>query len=321
MKVQKEQLAYLFKNGQTNTKLVSKLTGVPLRTVQRDFKKLNEGQLLKRKEGSGRPRLLKSADKQRLIQIVRRDDMQSSGDIQIKMVAKGSPNVSSRTIRRYLNRSGYSKKSPKRKPMLSARHKENRMKWCLEHLKTRWYRWVFSDESKFQLFSHKNKRWSKEIPRICTPKFGKSLMVWGAISSKGKSKLIFTKGSVDSKIYQGILQEATPSIRELHPKDFMFQQDGATCHTSKSTMDYLSSLNWKVSPWPANSPDLNPIENIWGIMKRDVEKRRPKNLDDLQAAIQDVWDNFPLSQVKSLCASMENRITSCIARKGDVIKY
>jgi len=50
-------------------------------------------------------------------------------------------------------------------------------------------------------------------------------------------------------------------------------------------------------------------------MKKDVEKRRPKNIDDLQAAIQDVWDNIPLSQVKSICASMDKRIRSCIARK------
>ena len=92
------RIAYLFKNGNRNSNLVSQLTGVPLRTVQRDFKKLNDGQLLRRSKGSGRPRLLKSADKHRIIQIARRDDMQSSSDTQLKMVANGSSNVSSRTI-------------------------------------------------------------------------------------------------------------------------------------------------------------------------------------------------------------------------------
>ena len=56
-------------------------------------------------------------------------------------------------------------------------------------------------------------------------------------------------------------------------------------------------------------------------MKKGVEKRRPKNIGDLQAAIPDISDNIPLSQVKSICASIDKRIRSCIARKGDVIKY
>ena len=136
------------------------------------------------------------------------------------LLANGSPNVSSRTIRSYLNHQRYSKKTPKRKPVLNSQYKENRVKWCLEHQNTRW---MFSDESKFQLFANKNKRWLKESPRICTPKYEKSLMAWGAIIFNGKSKLIFIKGSVDSKMYQDILQEAQPSIRELHSKDFIIQ--------------------------------------------------------------------------------------------------
>ena len=109
-------------------------------------------------------------------------------------MANESPNVSTRTIRRYLNRSDYSKKTPKRKSMLNAQHKGNRVKWCLAHQNTRWCRWVFSDESKFQLFANKNKRWLKEIPRICTPKFGKSLMAWEPSARKKNKNWFSSRG-------------------------------------------------------------------------------------------------------------------------------
>ena len=83
---------------------------------------------------------------------------------------------------------------------------ENRVKWCQEHEKTRWNNWIFSDESKFELYDYKNRRWARSKP---------SLMIWGAISSKGKSKLIFIRGIVNSKKYQEILKEAEPSLKNF----------------------------------------------------------------------------------------------------------
>lgn len=321
MEFAKLRLQQLFNNGLKSPYLLCRKTGMSRATMYRNLKKLKAGQSLEKRHGGGRRRIFSANDRRRLVQLARRDDMQSAQDLQLKMINKGSPSAAPCTILRTLKVSGWSKTRPKNMPMLTPLHKENRLKWCREHQKTRFYNWVFSDESKFQLYSSKNLRWGRNPQRIPKPKFGKSLMVWGAISSKGKSKLVFIKGNVDSRKYQEILSEALQSIKVLHPKKFTFQQDGATCHTSKSSMEWFASKKWTVSSWPSNSPDLNPIENVWGLMKRKVEKERPKNLQELQEKLQQVWDSFPLSDIKSLCNSMTRRIKSCIELKGDVTKY
>lgn len=204
---------------------------------------------------------------------------------------------------------------------LTVKHKINRFKSCEENRTTRWHNWIFSDESRFELYDMKGKRWGKTRPEVPAPKFGPSLMIWGAISSTGKSKLIFIRGTVNSKKYQEILAEAEQSLLFLQRKSFIFQQDGATSHTSKSTSEWLQKKKWKVSPWPTNSADLNPIENLWGIMKNEVRKRKPKDLENLQMIIQEIWDGISIKTIKSLIQSMPTRLQICIEKNGGQIKY
>jgi hypothetical protein len=145
-------------------------------------------------------------------------------------------------------------------------------------------------------------------------------MIWGAISFKGKSKLIITRGNMKSSKYQEILKEAERSIKVLHPKKFIFQQDGATCYTSVASINWLKSVRWTVSSWPSNSPGLNPIENLWKLMKEKVEKTRPTNLKDLEEIINRIWEEFSLTIIKSLVSNMNRRIQKCIELKGEHIE-
>ncbi len=92
---------------------------------------------------------------------------------------------------------------------------------------------------------------------------------------------------VHCAIYQDILEHfMLPSADKLYgDADFIFQQDLAPAHTAKGTKSWFNDHGVTVLHWPANSPDLNPIENLWGIVKRKMRDTRPNNADDLKAAI------------------------------------
>ncbi len=89
-----------------------------------------------------------------------------------------------------------------------------------------------------------------------------------------------------------------PSADQLFKDaDFIFQQNLAPAHTAKSTKSWLNDYGVGVLDWPANSPDLNPIENLWGIVKRKMRKKRPKNADELKATVKETWASIPPSAV------------------------
>jgi hypothetical protein len=99
-------------------------------------------------------------------------------------------------------------------------------------------------------------------------------------------------------------------------------QDGATCHTAAGTMTWLTANNVDVLPWwPANSPDLNPIENVWAWMERKLRKRVCRTDDELWGAVKAAWDEVPMTLVKSLYESVPGRLKKVRKNQGRIIKY
>ncbi len=128
-------------------------------------------------------------------------------------------------------------------------------------------------------------------------KFPQSVVIWAAISSAGAGPLRFLKSAVNAAIYQDILEHfMLPSANKLYgDADFIFQQDLAPAHTAKDTKSWFNYHGVTVLDWPANSPDLNPIEYLWGIVKRKMRGSRPNNADDLKTAIKVTWASLHLS--------------------------
>ncbi len=113
-----------------------------------------------------------------------------------------------------------------------------------------------------------------------------------------------------------------PSADQLFKDaDLIFQQDLAPAHNAKSTKSCLNDHGVGVLDWPANSPDLNPIENLWGIVKRKMRNKSPKNADELKATVKETWDSIPPQQCHKLITSMPRRIEPVIKSKGAPTKY
>lgn len=102
-----------------------------------------------------------------------------------------------------------------------------------------------------------------------------------------------------------------------------FRQDNAPCHTAKSLKNVLSSEQTRALPWPPNSPDLNPIENVWNTLKSKVYERPNPTKQILIQNIKEVWHNCPLIKgcIQSCIESMPRRMESVLKSKGGSTKY
>ncbi len=116
-------------------------------------------------------------------------------------------------------------------------------------------------------------------------------MVWGAMSSAGVGPLCFLRSKVNTAVYQEVLEHfMLPAADQLYgDADFIFQQDLAPAHSAKATSTWFKDHGIPVLNWPANSTDLNPIENLWGIVKRKMRYARPNNAEELKATIRATW--------------------------------
>ena len=181
---------------------------------------------------------------------------------------------STRTVRRRIEKCKYlRRKKLLRKPPLSDSHKCGRLNFCRKYMAHNWDQVWFSDEKKFNLdgpdgYSYYFHDIRKEEVILSRRNFGGgSVMVWGAFSSRGKSNLSITKSKIDSMAYQTILNQNF--LPHYEQNDFLLA-DNAPVHVSASTSKWMTDKNVQKISWPSYSPDLNPMENLWGIMSRRI---------------------------------------------------
>ncbi len=220
------------------------------------------------------------------------------------------------------------------KPLLNQRQRQKHLTWAVEKNSwtvAQWSKVLFSDKSKFCIsFGNQGpkvwrKSWEAQNPCCLksSVKFPQSVMIWAAMSSAGVGPLCFLKSTVNAAIYQEILKHfLLPSADKLYgDADYIFQQDLAPAHTAKGTKSWFNDHGVTVLDWPANSHDLNPIENLWGIVKRKMRDNRPSNADDPKATVKETWASIPPQQCHKLITAMPRRIEAVIKAKGAPTKY
>ena len=105
--------------------------------------------------------------------------------------------------------------------------------------------------------------------------------------------------------------------------DFLFMHDNATPHTARVTTTFLEEQGIDTLDWPARSPDLYAIENLWDQVKREADKRIKENttLAQLGGIIQRAWNSIPQQNITTLVNSMRKRCNEVIDMNGGNIDY
>ena len=156
-------------------------------------------------------------------------------------------------------------------------------------------------------------------------------MYWGAFCGISKGPLVAVNGRMDSEAYISVCtNHLLPFICgnnsgsdgvNLEENNWKFMQDNAPCHSSRRTLGWMKENGIELLEWPPQSPDLNPIENLWAILKRDIQKKQPKNACELDKFVREAWEGINLQYLLNLVESMPTRIKMAIAAKGYSIPY
>jgi transposase len=187
------------------------------------------------------------------------------------------------------------------------------------------YPWIISDESSFVLCPTRRKlyRFRGENSECVFQEFQGypvKCMVWGAIGPNYKSPLIWFQQHVTSESYVAILmgKEISTNTSVLDTMDlkfghmgYIFQQDGARPHTAKYTMNFLRDrvrLLPPEAPWPACSPDLSPIEQVWGLIKHKINLDRIATSAELFGQISAIWESLDISTINNFINTLKPRI-------------
>lgn len=243
--------------------------------------------------------------------------------------------VSDRTISRRIREHGLQSKFARKLPYISPKNKKARLEFAKKYLNkpiSFWKRVLWTDESKFEIFNQKRRVrvWRKSgealQDRHLQPTVkhgGGNIMVWGCFAWAGVGNLVRINGIMTADAYIDIINE---NLRESVAisgvgKDFIFQQDNDPKHTAKKTKAFFKTKRMNVLEWPAQSPDLNPIENLWAILDNKVDKTGVTNKDTYFTALLRAWKEINAQHLKNLVESMPKRLQKVIEARGGHIPY
>lgn len=247
--------------------------------------------------------------------------------------------ISARTVRRRLHENGIHHRTPACKEILTEDHRQRRLNFARQYVDQDldfWKKVIFTDEKTFASTDHgKMHCWRENNTRYNRANIfsdGRSghvtANIWGWMSGFGVGEVTKIEGRFNSDSYIEILEEVLlPSVRAMilpHPEVITLMHDRCPIHTARRVTRFLEEQPYvEVLDWPSRSCDLNPIENLWGIMVNEWEMRRERTSAELYRHVVEVWEgvrNRPAIP-ENLATSMPNRLQQVIEKEGGWIKY
>lgn len=285
---------------------------------------------------SGRPKVSTPREDRSLIRISMADRRKGAATLKQDWQQSTGVACSTRTVRRRLLSNGLKSCIARRKPLVTPVQQQRRRQWAQTHrnwTQRQWNKVLWSDESSFKIFSapaaqRVRRRTGEAFRNQCivpTVKHGGgSVMVWGCMTAAGVGRLTCVDGTINAAKYCDILREnMLPSARDhfRRGQNYIFQQDNAPCHTANATKAWFRTNRVHVMEWPAQSPDMNPIENLWHTLKKAVAERKPSNKRDLKNILLEEWGRISPNVCRRLVESMPARVTALIRSRGLPTKY
>jgi hypothetical protein len=290
------------------------------------------------KSCGGRPPKLSTANIRHAQRLISSGKADTAVDVAKVLRNVTNQPLSTQTVRRYLKAAGLKAAVKKKKPFLSKRHRKARMDFALAHQDWTvedWKKVVWSDETKINRFGSDGRKWvwkkSGEglSDRLVegTQKFGGgSVMVWGCMLWDGPGYACRIDGRMDGDLYIKILEEDLQESLNYFDKDagdVIFQQDNDSKHTCKKAQTWFQDHDLNVLLWPAQSPDLNPIEHLWDHLKRKLAEHEvaPRGILELWERVEEEWNKIDAEVCQNLIESMPRRVAAVLKAKGGYTKY
>ena len=298
--------------------------GMSESTIKRKRRQLRTEGYLSRKKGSGRNRLIDEEKSYFILDLMKKNAFLSAPKIVKQLVDNYKDfNISATTVQRFLNEQGFKWKEPIVRVKNELLQRNQRLAFCNKNIDRDWSSVVFTDESSFYLHSPGISRWvpKGESNIIVKEKYSKKVHVWGAYWSKGEICLENFEGNMDSQKYVSILENNINKIKEMLPKEWRLQWGNDSEHKSNASLKFYIKNKIKLIDCPPYSPDLNPIENSWGNIKRYLGARTYKDIKSLKEDILDQWNKFNDSYWMYLTESMSRIVDTWILRNGGLTGY
>ena len=319
------------KNG-ASIKDMMKLFDVKRTTIIMCMKMFGNCTVLTDAPRSGRPSKTSPRDRRAIKIASLKDSRLTSTEIRSEMDGRGVCYSVSST-KRVLREHGLFGRRPAKKPFISLKNRRARISFAKSHVDwtvADWSKVLFSDESKFEIFN-KNVQYIRRrvgerfnVANLSpTVKHGcGNIMVWGAFSAVGVGPLKLIEGKMTKTVYRDILNDVMyPYAKENLSEDFIFQQDNDPKHTSKIVKEWFRSEKVSILEWPSQSPDLNPIENLWNELKRSCAGIRSINASAKFKLLERKWLEISQEKIVDLIVSMQNRMKAVIEAKGFPTRY
>ncbi|GBM53193.1 Transposable element Tc1 transposase [Araneus ventricosus] len=240
---------------------------------------MQSGDTSSRRQGVGRPRIIKAKGRRRLSRLVKQNRRQTVAQLTAQYNTGPSVNVSEHTVQRTLLDMGLCSRRPTRVPLLTKRHRQLRLQWAREHrdwTMDEWKRVAWSDESQFRIHHADGRVRVRRMPGellfpSCTAGHtqagGGGIMLWGTFSWAAMGPVVVVERTMKAVNYLSIIADQLHLYMEfVFPTgNRSFQQDNAPCHKARIVLEWFEEHTdeFHLMSWPPNSPDINPMEHIW----------------------------------------------------------